>query len=87
MSETTEACDIAINDQLEREASLGFRYSLNITKKDHETLVIVVRYHPAMDREIMNSAIETARYVIRKTIERYGWSNWVKVVENVQMSK
>lgn len=75
------------NDQLRQNSSVDFPFSLNIVQSDHETLLIVVRYQPNVNREIMNATIDTARQVIMITAKSYGWDKWVKVKERVEMVK
>jgi hypothetical protein len=70
---------------LRQPASTDSPYSLDILPVDHETLLIVVRYHPTANREIMNRTITTAQNVIRSTAASYGWDTWVKIQESVEM--
>jgi hypothetical protein len=60
---------------------------MEITSGDLETVVIYVRYAPNTDREIMNTYINSAHYVIETTVKAYGWQDWVKVKEDVAMRK
>ena len=76
---------LTMRAKLRQDASTGSPYSLDIIPVDHETLLIVVRYHPTMSREIMSGTIDTAREVIRSTAKSYGWDNWVKIRERVEM--
>ena len=68
-----------------QDASTDHPYSLDIIPVDHETLLIVVRYHPTVNREMMIGAIDTARGVIMRTAKSYGWDKWVKIRESVEM--
>jgi hypothetical protein len=70
---------------LRQAASTDSPYSLDIIPVDHETLLIVVRYLPTANREIVNRAITTAQNVIRSTAASYGWDTWVKIQERVEM--
>jgi hypothetical protein len=76
---------LTMRASLRQDASTDRPYSLDITPVDHETLLIVVRHHPAVNREMMNRAIDTAREAIRSTARSYGWDTWVKIRENVEM--
>lgn len=76
---------LTVNSQLRQDASVDNPYSLNVVQADHETLLIFVRYLPTVNREIMNSAIDTARQVIMITAKGYGWDKWVKIRERVEM--
>ena len=76
---------LAVNSQLRQDPSADSLYSLSVVQSDHETLLIVVRYHPTVNREMMNSTIEGARKVIMLTAKGYGWDNWVKIRERVEM--
>lgn len=70
---------------LRREASPDSPYSLDIILADPETLQIVVRYHPTVNRESMNRTIAAAREAIRSTARSYGWDKWVKILETVEL--
>jgi hypothetical protein len=61
-------------------------YTLQITSPDPETILIYVRYRASVNREAMNISIDTAREVIQITANSYGWENWVKVRENIQLA-
>jgi len=62
-------------------------YSLDyLNSTDAETVTIFVRYRPNINREGMNIAIDTAKYVIQSTAKRHKWDDWVKIREDVQMS-
>lgn len=56
-----------------------------IQKED--TIVIMVRYRPSVQRETINVVIESARQAIKASAEFYGWDKWLKVREDVQMTK
>ena len=77
---------LTMRASLRQDASTDHPYSLDIIPADHETLLIVVRYEPTVNREIMNRTIDTAREAIRSTAKSYGWDNWVKIRESVEMS-
>jgi hypothetical protein len=76
---------LTMRASLRQDASTDYPYSLDIILVDHETLLIVVRYHPTVNREIMNRTIDTAREVIMSTAKSYGWDEWVKIRESVEM--
>jgi hypothetical protein len=76
---------LTMRASLRQDASADHPYSLDIIRVDHETLLIVVRYHPTVNREIMNRTIDSAREAIRSTAESYGWDKWVKIRESVEM--
>lgn len=76
---------LAVNSQLRQDASADFPFSLSVVQSDHETLLIFVRYHTTVNREIMNRTIDTAREVITSTAKSYGWDNWVKIRERVEL--
>lgn len=76
---------LALNAQLREHLSSERPYSLEIVAADHETLTILVRYHPAVNRELMNRSITTAREVIMRTAKSYGWDTWVKIQERVEL--
>jgi hypothetical protein len=76
---------LTMRASLRQDASTDHPYSLDIILVDHETLLIVVRYHPTVNREIVNRTIDTAREAIRSTAKSYGWDKWVKIRESVEM--
>jgi hypothetical protein len=51
-----------------------------------DTLVIYVRYLPSVNREVMNTSIETARKIISMHAKSHGWSSWLKVSEDVEIA-
>lgn len=70
---------------LRRESTPDRPYSLDIVLADPQTLQIIVRHTPALDRDALNKAIEGARDAIRKTARGYGWDRWVKIKETVEV--
>ena len=60
------------------------KFLIDFTAFDPETILIMVRYYPTVDREAMNITLDTARKVVHINASSYGW-NWVKVKEDVQM--
>jgi hypothetical protein len=60
-------------------------YTLDVIQADHETLLIHVRYYPTVNRETMNLDIDSTRKVIMIAAKSYGWDNWVKVREHVEL--
>ena len=75
-----------MRSQLQQDASADSPFFLSVVHVAHETLLISVRYLPTVNREMMNSAIDSARKVIMNTAKSYGWENWVKIREQVEMS-
>lgn len=69
---------------LRREASPDQPYSLDIILVDPETLQIVVRYQPTVNRESMNRTIAAAQEAIKSTARSYGWEKWVKIRETIE---
>jgi hypothetical protein len=76
---------LAVNSQLQQDSNADRPFYLSVVQSDHETLLIFVRCSPTVNREIMNSAIDTARKVIMITAKGYGWDKWVKILERVEM--
>ena len=62
-------------------------FYLQISSHDSETVLIVVRYWPNVNREAMNVAIDAARQVTQLAAKEYGWDKWVKIREDVQLVK
>lgn len=76
---------LAVNSQLRKDSSADRPFDLSVVQVDHETLLIFVRYHPTVSREMMNSAMNNARELILSTAKSYGWDNWVKIRERVEV--
>lgn len=77
------------------ELNSGFRTDLTpesgfsltfVPLHNQNTILIYVRYLPTVNREIMNSAISTARELIDIKADYYGWRSWLKVREDIKMS-
>jgi hypothetical protein len=77
---------IDVRSRLQQDASADRSFFLSVVHVDHETLLISVRYLPTVNREMMNSAIKSTRKLIMTTGKSYGWENWVKIREKVEMS-
>lgn len=75
-----------VRSQLHQDASADSPFFLSVVHVDHETLLISVRYLPTVNREMMSSTIDSTRKVIMATAKSYGWENWVKIREQVEMS-
>ena len=75
-----------VRSQLQQDASADSAFFLSVVHMDHEALLISVRYLPTVNREMMNSTIDSARKVIMARAKSYGWDNWVKIREQVEMS-
>ena len=78
---------LVLNSQLRQDLTVESQYGLGIVNTDHETILILVRYRPNVDREILNMAVETAREVTQLTAKSYGWGKWLKIKERVEMIK
>ena len=76
-----------VRSRLQQDSSAADRsFFLTVVHVDHETLLISVRYLPTANREMMKSAIKSARELIMTTEKSYGWENWVKIREQIVMS-
>lgn len=73
--------------QLRQDITEESRFHLEIVNSDHETILIFVRYLPNVNREVMNTTIQTVREVTMIAAKGYGWDSWVKIREDVQMGK
>ena len=77
---------LVVNAQLREQPSSDRLFSISIVEADYETLTIVARHQPTANRELVTRSIATARGVIMSTAKRYGWDNWVKIQERVELS-
>jgi hypothetical protein len=75
-----------VRSRLQQETSTDRSFVLSVVHVDHETLLISVQYLPSVNRDMMNSAIQSARKIIMTTGRSYGWENWVKIREQVEMA-
>jgi hypothetical protein len=75
-----------VRSQLQQNVSADSLFFLSVVHVDHETLLIVVRYPPTVNREMMRSAVDSARRIIMTTAKSHGWESWVKIREQVEMS-
>jgi hypothetical protein len=76
-----------VGAQVNQDAHSASPFTLTVIHSDHETLLIHVGYDASVDRAIMNARIDTVREVIMITAKSYGWDNWIKVKERVEMYK
>ena len=77
---------LVVNSQLRQAPTHEGLYSLDVVQWDHETLLISVRYRPTVGRAVLDRSVETAREAILSTARRYGWDNWVKIRERIEVS-
>ena len=74
-----------VRSRLPQFESADKSFVLSVSQEDPETLLIFVEYLPTVNREMMNSAIDSTRKVILITAKIYGWDKWVKIREQVEM--
>jgi hypothetical protein len=53
--------------------------------REEDTILIMVRYLPDVDREEMNVSIDNARKLVLILAKSNGWDSWVKVKEDIAM--
>jgi hypothetical protein len=75
---------LVLNAELREPMSAEHPYSLAIVAADHETLAILVRHQPNVNREAMTRSLAAARTAILSRARRYGWDTWVKIQELVE---
>jgi len=63
------------------------RHLLTYTYAYPDTVVIYVRYYPSVVREVLDISLNSAHELVRITAQQHGWSSWVRVKENVRMTK
>ena len=79
---------LAVNMEAQMRTDVSDRdgYSLDFAAPPGQnTILIYVRYLPRVEREIMNTRIETAKQVIAIAAKARGWSSWLKIREDVKM--
>lgn len=76
---------LLLRSGLRRETTPDHPYSLDIVLSDPQTIQIVVRHAPTLDRNTLNKTIEAAREAIRSTARSYGWDKWVKIRETIEV--
>ena len=53
---------------------------------NEDTILIYVKYMRDVNREAMNISIDSARKVIKMKAKSYGWDNWLKVREKIELA-
>ena len=52
-----------------------------------DPIIIVVKYLPTVNREMMDMSLYGAKKIISNVVEVNGWSSWLKIKEQVEMIK
>jgi hypothetical protein len=77
---------VEFNSRLRVPLSEETGYSLEFVPLERQdTLLIAVSYLPGVNRAVMNLAISNARDLIAMKAKYHGWSNWLKVREDVKL--
>jgi hypothetical protein len=77
---------VELNAGLRTDATEANPYSLSLVPLENEdTILIYVLYHPTVNREVMNIAVDTARKAISTTAKTHGWT-WLKVRERIELA-
>lgn len=62
-------------------------FSLDYVPIESEnTILIFVRYLPAVNREAMNIAIDNARSIVMLKTKVHHWGSWLRVKENIEVA-
>src|SRR5580765_315798 len=85
---------LTVNAQLQHERHAEDLYEVFVVQAGHETLEILIQDHLGQSSrhrgttklEIMKSQIKTTRELIMAPAKRYGWENWVRIREPVEVS-
>ncbi len=80
------ALELNAEQRIELSEESGFAMTF-VPVENENAILIFVRYLENVNREIMNTNIDTARKVISMKAKSHGWDSWLKVKEDVQMSK
>ena len=76
---------VTVNTGLSHRYSVAEPYHLQVIPIHNEdTLLIHVRYHPQLNREVLNIALDSAREVIHIHARSKGWNSWLKVRERIE---
>jgi hypothetical protein len=54
---------------------------------DEDTLLISVQYNPKLDREVLNSSLDTVRLLVKGNAKLRGWDSWLKLREEIKMAE
>jgi len=66
----------------------GHNYSIQFVALDSQnTLLIAVFYLPNVSREEMNLTLDNARKLTEMKAKYYGWTSWLKIREDVKLTK
>ncbi len=77
--------ELQANYRVELSSETG--YSLDYVSPDNVTVLILVQHTPDADRRIINMAVDTARRLVEMDLKSRGWQNWVRLREDIRMSK
>src|SRR5216683_2173695 len=69
------------NARLRIDLSESNGFSMTFVEVRGDTILIYVNYLPSVDRQMMNTTINSARKVISIDAKSRGWSSWLKVKE------
>lgn len=58
---------------------------LSFESQPPDTILIVVRYVPDVNPEVMNRFIDYARRTTRKVSDAKGWGDWLQIKEDIKM--
>jgi hypothetical protein len=76
-----------MNARLRRDFSATSSFSMDFAPVMENTILIVVHYLPNVNRTAMNMSIASARKVIEIDTRARGWSSWVRIKEQVEMTE
>ena len=74
--------------QLEAHTELaenGSCYSVNVTKREPDTIVVVVPYMSCMTAEGARVVAEAEVEEVRSLAHKHGWNTWVKIEKDVHL--
>lgn len=80
------ALDMEVRSRPETSEGSGFSMHF-VPLEDSDTIRIDVRYSPTVNREIINISISAAREMITIHSKANGWTSWLKIKEDVRMTK
>ena len=82
---------LAVNLEAENRVDLGSGsqdFGMNfLPDEQNNAIVIFASYLPSADRVLVNKQISDAREIVLRQAKIYGWSQWIKVREHIEMMK
>jgi hypothetical protein len=79
---------VELNANFRVDSSPASLYTVGyIPVPNEDAIAIDIVYDPSVDRRIINTAADQARKGVAILSKRRGWESWLKIKEQIEMSK